>query len=200
MEELLVSSDQPKAPTGWSADGRFVFYLSSGSQTGADIWVAPLVGKRSPYVFLQTPFREAYAVSSPNDQWVAYQSNESGRMEIYARPFAAPDASTDRRPAGKWQMSTDGGVFPVWRSDGRELYYLNPAGAIMAVPVTIKPTLEPGAPRVVFSSAIVGGGVDAQQGRQYDVAPDGRFLINISVDNAIGPITLLMNWRPDTQR
>ena len=98
-------------------------------------------------------------------------------------------------------MSTGGGINPVWRPDGKEVYFLNPAGAMMAAPITESgSTLEPGAPVLLFPTRIVGGGVDLLQGRQYDVAPDGRFLINTELDSAAAPITLLMNWNPDTKK
>ena len=187
VEERLVASDQIKVPTSWSADGRFLLYLSIDPQTNADLWVVPMVGDRTPSVFLKTPFREAYGAFSPDGRWVAYQSNESGRTEIYVRPFVPPGAAGTAAGAagGQWQVSTAGGIFPVWRPDGKELYYLNPAGAMMAAPITVTgATLEPGAPVVLFPTRIVGGGVDAQQGRQYDVAPDGRFLINTELDSA----------------
>ncbi len=84
----------------------------------------------------------------------------------------------------------------MWRLDGKELYYLNPAGAMMAAPITVGgSTLDPGAPVVLFFTRILGGGVDSPLGRQYDVARDGRFLINTVLDDAPAPITLLMNWR-----
>ena len=102
---------------------------------------------------------------------------------------------------GQWQVSTAGGIHPVWRPDGKELYYLNPAGAMMAAPITVTgATLEPGAPVVLFPTRIFGGGVDVQQGRQYDVAPDGRFLINTELDDAAAPITLLKNWNPEAKK
>ena len=102
---------------------------------------------------------------------------------------------------GQWQVSTTGGVFPVWRPDGKELYYLNPAGAMMAASITVTgSTVEPGAPVVLFPTRILGGGVDAQQGRQYDIAPDGRFLINAELDSVAAPITLLQNWNPEGKR
>ena len=75
------------------------------------------------------------------------------------------------------------------------------AGGMMAAPITVTgSTLEPGAPVVLFPTRIVGGGVEAFQGRQYDVAPDGRFLINTVLDEAPAPITLLMNWHPETKK
>lgn len=154
---------------------------------------------------------------------MAYHSNESGRMEIYVRPFVppSPQASADTPSAagtpagaergvrlqpdlagGQWQVSTAGGVYPVWRPDGKELYYLNPAGEMMAAPIaSTGSTFEPGAPVVLFPTRILGGGEDAQQGRQYDVAPDGRFLINTELDSsAASPITLLMNWNPEAKK
>ena len=98
-------------------------------------------------------------------------------------------------------MSTTGGISPVWAPNGKELFYLNPAGAMMAAPIRVTgSTLEPGAPVVLFSTRIVGGGVYAQQGRMYDVARDGRFLITTVLEDAGTPITLLMNWHPETKK
>jgi Tol biopolymer transport system component len=200
-EERLVASDQTLVPNGWSADGRFLLFHRNDPQTDADISVLPTAGDRTPRVFLKTPFREVLAAFSPDGRWVAYQSNESGRNEIYIRPFTPPSSAgtTGGAAAGQWQVSTAGGIHVVWRRDGKELYYLNPMGALVAVPIAVTgSTLEPGAPMALFRTRIVGGGVDGQQGRQYDVAPDGRFLINTELDSATAPITLIQNWRPPT--
>ena len=201
-----MASDQLKAPMSWSADGRFLLYLSINPQTIGDLWVVPMVGDRTPSVFLQTPFRVAYGAFSPDGRWVAYQSTESGRSEIYVRPFVPPGAAGKGAgvAAGQWQVSLAGGMHPAWRPDGKELYYLNPAGAMMAVPITVTGSnLEPGAPVVLFPTRITSGGVDnvqGRQGRQYDVAPDGRFLINTFLDSAAATITLLMNWNPEATK
>jgi Tol biopolymer transport system component len=211
VEERLVASDQVKVPTSWSADGRFLLYFSIDPQTATDLWVVPMTGARTPSVFLKTPFVENDGAFSPDGRWVAYFSNESGRDEIYVRPFVPPGAASTLRlrsgqaaqaAGGQWQVSTAGGIYPVWRPDGKELYYLNPAGAMMAAPITVNgSTLAPGAPAVLFPTRIAGGGVNTQQGRQYDVAPDGRFLINTVLDDAATPpITLLMNWRPEAKK
>jgi len=198
MEELLVASDGVKTPSSWSADGRFVLFHSTDPKTSSDLWVVPMAGDRKPSVFLKTPAREVWGAFSPDGRWVAYHSNESGRAEVYVRPFVPPGTAA---PGGVWQVSTAGGIHPVWRPDGKELYYLDPAGAMMAAPITITGgTLEPGAPTALFSTRILGGGVDAGQGRQYDVAPDGRFLINTVLDNAGVPITLIQNWQPDAKK
>ena len=211
-EERLVAPEQFKLATSWSPDGRFLLFQRSDPQTSSDLWVTSMTGDHTSSVILKTPFAERFGAFSPDGRWVAYQSNESGRNEIYVRSFVLPsrDASADKSGAagastdqagGQWQVSTAGGVFPAWRSDGKELYYLNPAGAMMAAPITVTgSTLEPGASVVLFPTRIYGGGVDAQQGRQYDVAPDGRFLINTVLDEAFAPITLLMNWNPEAKK
>jgi serine/threonine protein kinase/Tol biopolymer transport system component len=196
VEERLVASDRLLTAMSWSADGKFVLYRRNDPQTGNDLWVVPIDGAQTPRAFLSTRFREEQGMFSPDGKWVAYQSDESGRPEIYVRPFVPSGAAGT---SGQWPVSTVGGVFPVWRPDGKELYYLNPAGAMMAAPIAVSGSrLQPGVPVLLFPTRILGGGVDALQGRQYDVAPDGRFLINTELDTA-GPITLLMNWNPEAK-
>lgn len=209
-ETALVTSAGSDTASSWSADGRFLMYISTGLQTNADLWVVPTSGDRRPSVFLQTPFRELYGMFSPDGRWVAYQSDESGRPEIYVRPFIAPSggAPTEdsrvtgpRAGEGQWQVSTAGGIMPAWRHDGKELYFLNPAGAMMAASISVSSTsFVPGAPVMLFPTRIYGGGGDAQQNRQYDVAPDGRFLINTELDSADAPITLIQNWNPEAKK
>jgi Tol biopolymer transport system component len=201
-EERIVVSDQPKLPNSWSADGRFLLYSSLDPRTASDLWVASVAGEWASSVLLKTPFREAWAAFSPDGRWLAYHSDESGRDEIYVRPFIPPgEAGASVAAIGQWQVSTAGGTHATWRPDGQELYYLNPAGEMMSVPIrVIGDTLEPGAPVALFSARVFGGGVDAQQSRQYDVAADGHFLINMQLENADAPITLIQNWEPDAQR
>jgi serine/threonine protein kinase/Tol biopolymer transport system component len=200
-EQLLLQSDEIKAPTSWSSDGRFLIYQSNNQNTNADLWVLPMQGDHTPYVFLQTPFREAYGVFSPDGRWVAYYSNESGRPEVYLRPFFEPGKRDAATANDQWQISTDGGTYAAWRPDGRELYYLDPSGAMMAASITVTGNkLVPGTPQMLFRTRISRGGRDLQQGRQYDVTADGRFLINTDLDDdAPTPITLIQNWSPDTK-
>ena len=201
-EDLLVESPQNKVATDWSADGRFILYQSIDPQTNWDLWVLPLDGDRKPWMFLKTSFDERNGQFSPDRRWVAYMSNESGRQEIYIRPFAAPAASgaAANPAAGQWQVSTAGGIFPRWRPDGKELYYIGPNGEMMAAPITAAGTaLAPGAPVSLFPTRIVGGGVIRFESRQYDVTRDGRFLINTVLDADAAPITLLQNWNPESK-
>jgi Tol biopolymer transport system component len=202
-EMRFVASEEVKTPSSWSRDGRFILFHSTDPQTSSDIWVTAVgdgFGKPNDKaaVLLKTPFREVWGAFSPDGQWVAYMSNEYGPPEIYVRPFSAPGAP----PAeGLRQVSTAGGIHPVWRPDGRELYYIDPVGALVAAPIAVNgSTLVPGTPTVRFSTRILGGGIDAGQGRQYDIAPDGRFLINTVIDDVDSPITLLQHWRPGEQR
>ena len=202
-EEVLLDSPQTKVPTDWSADGRLLLYQSVDPQTNRDLWALPLEGDRTPWVFLKTPFEERAGTFSPDGRFVAYESNESGRDEIYIRPFTGPGVSRAAATAagGQWQVSKAGGVFPRWRRDGTELYYLAPNGAMMAAPIAgAGTTLAPGAPVALFPTRIYGGGTDTAQGRQYDVAPDGRFLINSVLAEAAATITLLQNWQSEAKK
>jgi eukaryotic-like serine/threonine-protein kinase len=201
-EELLVESPLTKAPTDWSRDGRFILYQTIDPQTFSDLWVRPMESGGQPWVFLKTPFDERRARFSPDGHWVAYQSNESGRYEIYVRPFMPPAAgSSVNATAGQWQVSTDGGIQPTWGADGRELYYVGPNGEMMATPITVQEAIfKPGTPVALFQTRIVGGGNDDGQSPSYDVTRDGRFLINTVLDDIVdSPITLLQNWRPPTK-
>jgi Tol biopolymer transport system component len=201
---VLLRNDQTKYASSWSADGRYLLYFSTGPGTGVDLWVMPMTGDRKPWPFLRTPFFEVWGQFSPDMKWVAYQSNESGHYEVYVRPFTVPgaDGATPAASSGKWQVSTAGGISPMWSADGRELYFVNRAGEMTAVPIGANGTsLVQGAPVRLFKSRILGGGEDLQWGRQYDVTSDGRFLINAVIgSDVVTPITLIQNWNPDPRK
>ena len=188
-EEVLLESADGKRPNSWSPDGRFILYNST--QNNGDLMVLPLAdnqkpGDRKPFPFLRTPFNEQQGAFSPDGKWVAYQSDESGRFEVYVRPFPGP--------GGQWQVSTAGGSSPRWRADGKELYYLAPDLKLMAAAVVTQgASITPGTPEALFQTHIV----VAPQKQQYDVARDGRFLINTELESATTePIHLLLNWKP----
>jgi Tol biopolymer transport system component len=201
-EELLLDSGQDKVPVDWSHDGRFLLYQISDPQTDWDLWVLPMEGDRKPWPFLKTNFTERDGQFSPDGRWVAYTSSESGRLEVYVRPFLVPATASGVDPlVGRWQVSTTGGVYPRWHPDSKELYYIATDGKLMAAAITVNgAALEPpGAPTALFQTRIYGG-VNAQAARQYDVSRDGRFLINtVLEDNNAAPITLLQNWHPATK-
>jgi Tol biopolymer transport system component len=204
-ETLLLESPQDKYVSDWSPDGRVLLYGTRDPKADWDQWMLPLGGDKKPWPFLNTNFLERIGTFSADGRWVAYQTNQSGRPEIYVRSFtvSAPAAVPDRgtpNPGGQWQVSTAGGIYPRWRADGKELYFIAPDGRMMAAPILVTgATMEPGTPVALFQTRIYGGGTENAQGWQYDVARDGRFLINTALDDASAPITLLLNWNPQAK-
>jgi serine/threonine protein kinase/Tol biopolymer transport system component len=192
-DELLLQSDQGKAPNSWSADGRFLLFRSIDPKTGMDLWVLPLSGDKKPFPFLKTPFEERDGEFSPDGRWVAYQSNESGRFEIYVLPFPGP--------GGKFQISTNGGAQPRWNKNGKEIFYISLDSKMTAAAVKLSPdgqSLETGATATLFPVRIAGGSLASFYKQQYDVSSDGqRFLVNLAKDEGTtSPITLILNWHP----
>ena len=190
-EELLYADDLDKAPGSWSSDGRYLLYAATSPKTKSDIWVLPMTGEKKPFVFplAGTEFTEIQGAFSPNGQWIAYVSNESGLAEVYAAPFPP-------RPGGKTQISGrlgsspgQGGV-PNWRPDGKAIFFIAPNRDLMTVDVnTTGPILEPGPARKVFGPILTVGG------HNYDIAPDGRFLTYIAPpERPREPLTLVQNW------
>ena len=185
-EQVLLASADAKFPISWSPDGRFLLYWSV--LNGGDLMVLPVLPERNgkPYPFLSSPFNERNGVFSPDGQWVAYQSNESGRFEVYVRPFPGP--------GGVRQISAGGGSMPRWRADGKELYYAAAGNKLMAAAISSQgASITPGQPVALFTANFfVRGSVRPH----YDVARDGRFLAIVELNDAdTPPITLLMNWK-----
>ena len=187
-EGVLLQSNDDKLPTSWSPDGRFIAYDSRDPkrETKGDIWILPLLGDRKPFPFLSTNFEKDSAQFSPDGRWIAYSSDESGKFEIYVAPFPGP--------GGKWQISTNGGFFPVWRRDGTELFYVALDNTtFMAAEIKMKgSTFEVHTVRPLFQRQVRTLG-----GNPYDVSGDGlRFLVN-SIPRAEqnpAPITLVTDW------
>ena len=149
-------------------------------------------GNRKPFPVIQTDFDERDGQFSPDGKWIASESNESGRFEIYVQPFPGP--------GGKWQMSTNGGAQVRWRPNGKELFYIGLDGRLMAAPFRLGSNgqaVEPGTPASLFATRIPGGPLQAGFKQQYVVSPDGqRFLINSLMAATASPITLILNWKP----
>jgi serine/threonine protein kinase len=192
-DELLLESDQSKAPADWSSDGGYLLF----TQNGNDMWVLPLFGDKRPFPFLKTPFEERNGQFSPDGKWIAYQSNESGRFEIYVQSFPGT--------GGKFQISANGGAQPRWNKNGKEIFYVSLDSKMLAASVKLSPdgrSLETGIPVPLFPVRIAGGPVPgAAYLQQYAVSSDGqRFLVNLGVDEgAASPITLILNWKPPTK-
>jgi Tol biopolymer transport system component len=192
-QEPLLINNLPEYPTNWSKEG-YLLYFSVTEKSGTDISVLPLTGTRKPSLFLHNDIINVWPMCSPDGKWVAYQSNATGRFEIYVRPFVNRGAAAQD---AQWQVSTNGGGWPVWSADGKELYFIDPAGMMMAAPMRfVGSSAVPGTPVTLFQTNILGGGTDLGQGRQYDVDRNGRFLINRMLNTGTGPITLIQNWDP----
>ncbi len=172
-------------PTDWSRDGRLIIYNRFSPKTAQDVWVLPLDGAQQPFPFLQTEAYESEAQLSPDGRWMAYVSDESGKFEVYVQRF--PDHS------GKRQISTNGGLGPHWRRDGRELFYHAADGKLMAVPVGGGENFEPGAAVALFEFRSRSNSIIAAP---YTVTGDGqRFLVNAIVDaEPRAPLTVVVNW------
>jgi Tol biopolymer transport system component len=188
-EQVLLANEEEKYAADWSRDGRHLVYFSQGAETAWDIWALPMQGDKKPFPVVKTRFVELGPSLSPDGRFVAYFSNESGRMEVYVQEFPEPQS--------KWQVSTNGGNEPFWRADGKEIYYRAPDNSLMAVPVESLDPFTVGAPKALFQARTASATVRAH----YRVSPDGqRFLVLTPGDReTIAPTTVLINW-PGTLR
>jgi eukaryotic-like serine/threonine-protein kinase len=195
QEQLLLKSSDYKFPSSWSRDGRFLLYGSLGPPTR--IWALPLDGgtaDRQPIPVSSSQFNEATGRFSPDGRWIAYQSDESGKAEIYVQPFDASSAAKSSSAAstpmtGKWLVSNGGGTSPLWRGDGKELFYLSPDGMAMAADVNISGVFRAGVPKPLFKVSL--GVIN------WDVTADGkRFLLAApSVTGAQPHFIVVLNWQ-----
>jgi len=146
----------------------------------------------APGPVVVTPFDEEAIALSSDGHWLAYQSDETGRTEVYVRPFP----ETGR---GKWQVSNGGGVAPLWSRDGRELFYLNRENDMMAVPIITSPSFRIGEPHVLFRlDEELLTGIEVDYYTPWDVTQDGRFLMAQVVGDAAGgsisTVMVVENW------
>jgi eukaryotic-like serine/threonine-protein kinase len=176
---LLLAKGGVQTPQDFSLDGRSLIFMEHDRSTGADLWLLPIGEERKPSPVLRTRFDEDDARLFPDGRWIAYDSNESGRSEVYV---------TSREGGGRIRISTDGGFSPRWRADGRELFYATPARGLMAVPVVSTPRFEAGLPVELFRVA--------SSLFSWDVDPKGqRFLVSIAAKTPDPPITIVVGWR-----
>jgi Tol biopolymer transport system component len=186
-EEPLTVSGTNTYATSWSPDGRFLLFSQTGDTTLDDLWMLP-IGERSgtPTIFRQTPFAEAAGQFSPDGKWIAFHSDASRRFEVYI-------ASTIPG-GGEWQVSTDGGLNPRWRSDGRGLYYLTSDKTMMAVDVTAGPPFAIGTPRALFRERRL---ITNNRETSFAPATDGHgFLAVLTTgDDTASPITVVTDWQ-----
>jgi len=191
--QLLTDIGSMQSPESWSPDGKtLAFTQMDDPQSGSDIYMLPLDGDRKPQAFARTKFSEGSPKFSPNGKWVAYSSNESGQPEVYVSAY----------PSGeKLPISNNGGTDPLWRRDGRQLYY-RLGDLMMVVDINYGRSLEVSNPRVLWRGKYLAGagsscGMPGPTSANYDVTPDGeRFLmIEDSSPNAeCALLRVVSNW------
>jgi Tol biopolymer transport system component/predicted Ser/Thr protein kinase len=195
MDERLFASDdaQNRQVTDWSPDGKLIVHAKLDAKTKWDLWVLPSTvepasNERRPTLYLQTEFNEHHGRVSPDGEWMAYASDESGRSEVYVQAFPVPGVRS--------QVSTSGGDEPYWRRDGQELFYRSADRLLTAVPVKTGTSFTSGAPQPLFRLPIADIGPLTGIQNSFLPTTDGqRFLINAVIDEpAPPPVTVIINW------
>jgi Tol biopolymer transport system component len=174
-EIALDTTEYNKQVSDWSSDGRYIIEDVNSPTSGGEMWVLPLFGDRKPFLYV----RGLFGKLSPNAKWLAYNSDETKRFEVYVQPFP--------RPGRKWQVSVNGGYLPIWGRDGRELFFVGGDQKMMAVNVKDGANFDADVPKPLFDIRNSDG--------YFDVGKDGRFLIPAEVKQAgTLPITVVVNW------
>jgi Tol biopolymer transport system component len=183
-ERIFAESSDDRGPEDWSRDGRFLSFnvIEARGRRNTQLWILDTTRERRVVPFATDADIQGNSRFSPDGRWIAYSSNGSGRFEVHVRAFPGP--------GGERQVSTSGGGFPVWRRDGKELFYLSLDNKIMAVPVAADGTFHAGSPVPLFSVH------PKVFSTVYDVSSDGsRFLVNSQpADQGSPPLELLVHW------
>jgi len=192
QDELLLKSDAPISPSSWSPDGKFLMYNRTDPKTGNDMWVLPMEGDRKPFVFLQTPFNESGARFSPDGRFVVYSSQGAERAEIFVQDFPAS--------GNRWQISNGGGRGPVWRSDGKEIFFVSADNKVMAVDVKAGNGFEIGIPKPLFDLVplrALGFGLS-----NFAPSSDGqRFLVTVQSEAPASlQYVVIQNWVSEVKK
>lgn len=196
-DELLLRPDQAISGFFWpqlSPDGRYLLYGNAQGPNGASAWAIPTTGEKKPFLVAKPLNPQANITHqrlSPDGRWLAYTCTDSGRNEIYVTAF--PSGS------GRWQVSQDGGIFPVWRADGRELFFIggtNPASMHAAEIKAQGSAFQVESVKSLFPVSPI-----PAVGELFDVSPDGRrFLLPVPPIVGSVPMTLVLNWTADLDK
>ena len=183
-EQRLLAAGEDLQPCDWSRDGRHILFVRRAASTSWDIWALPMDGSGDAFPLVQTPFLDTRPSFSPDGRWFAYESDESGRSEIYVRQFPGP--------GGRWQVSTAGGSEPVWSADGREIFYLDAGEKLVAVAVRTADAFTAALPETLFEPRLF----QRVQRNRYAVASSGdRFLMVSPLESQTIPaMTVVLNW------
>ena len=152
------------------------------------MWLLPTSGDRTPMAYMQTAASESGGRFSPDGKWLAYVSDESGRPEIYVRSFSGS--------SGKWQVTTEGGIQPMWRSDGKELYYVDANRTLVAVKIDASKAIPFGEHNALFKISYPTNSPWRARNRYVPVENGQKFFVNDAADDANRvPMTLILNWQ-----
>jgi len=180
----------PGFPYMWSSDGEHLVFGRSNGGQGFDIWTLPRDGEARPLVV--TPNNEWHAALSPDGNWLAFASDESGQLQVYVQPFPGPGR--------RWPVSTKRGSNPVWSPRGGELFYVEESQRLIAINVSTEPDFRLGEARVLFERTFLRG----TSSRQYDVAPDGQRFVMVQRASVAGQsrpkIDIALNWFSELER
>ncbi|MGB7464271.1 MAG: protein kinase [Candidatus Acidiferrum sp.] len=186
-EKAIHPAPEDERPQSWSPDGKYLVYdrRSNGRRGVAEVMVLPLNGEGQPYSLLNAPYFNSGGQISPDGRWIAFASDQSGKTEICVSTF--PQAK------GIWQVSTTGGRTPMWRRDGRALYYSRADGIVVSTEVQAgTDSFSTGATMEVLQRHVTQAGIEAN----YDVFSDGQHFVILSVRKGTmhSPLTLITNW------
>ena len=190
--ERLLNSEHVQMPMRFARDGRLLVSAEVPGQS-RNILALSLDGSQRTESIVHGPASDLSSDVSPDGRWLAYDSNESGQYEVYVRPY--PNADD-----GRWVISTAGGRQPVWSHDGRELFYRDFSGALIAVPVTLTSGFSAGRPVKLFDGGGFAGAGPVGSSQTYDVAEDGRFLMLKKAAGADTSLVIVHNWFAELKR
>jgi eukaryotic-like serine/threonine-protein kinase len=197
QDELLLSPEDSTTTTTlswpeWSADGRYLAFQKQSGPTGASVWAMPVAGDRKPFLVVKPESAQGsvtFSRLSPDGRWLAYSARDSDREEVYVTTF--PSGS------GRWQVSSEGGIFPVWRGDGKELFYIGYDAQLHAVETSPgKEEFGIGRTQSLFPVRYV-----TPFFNPYDVSPDGkRMLIAFPLSSQSSPLVLVSDWKAELKK
>jgi Tol biopolymer transport system component len=177
----LLSGTETDTVCDWSRDGKYLLYSTGGNGLDTELWALPMEGERKPFLAVQHASTQYGARLSPDGHWLAYESNESGTVQLYIVPF--------RGGQGKWQVTSQGSSGPAWTKDGRELFYIDPGFNLFVMSFKeVDGAPQLGAPQqipITTSAPTV----------FYDISPDGEKILIDNVAQQVSPsVTVVTNF------
>jgi serine/threonine protein kinase/Tol biopolymer transport system component len=190
-EKTLLQNPTDYHVPGLSPGGKYLTFLQGNGEKMVSLWIVPVSGDAKPVAIVQPPSQQSNLASyrvSPDSRWVAYQSDESGQMEVYITTF--PEGK------GKWRVSDKGGAYPAWSGSGKELFYKNMTDDFFRCAVSTKgDAIEVGTPQRLFHAATPGIGIS------FDAFSDGkRLLVNHAEEGSQAPLELVTNWMAELKK